>query len=188
MAVAVPIEQMIEWLRQLDEDDVGYLALWRNLVASIGCSVLVCHERDGEVGLMHGSPCDTQIRHRSRWMYFLIKDLDRIETRRDLLMRQLVQAGPRCDKRPRNTRAVTSAIRDFIVAGGRLLLTPKGHLEDSVVFRDFSDVRADQHNRAFAAYDEVRRRFQSDHQIKRAVRMLGTPTENGWIVLERKER
>lgn len=190
MNAAAPIEQMLSWLRQLDDDDVGYLELWRRLTASIGCSVLVCHERDGEVHLMHGSPCDAQVRHRTRWMCFLIRDLDRVEARRDLLMRQLVQKGPRCDKRRVDPRATTAAVRDFIKTGGRILLTPDGYLDAGAgVPRQFLHGIAEESAecvRASRTYFDVRQRLRSDSQIKRAVRMLGKPTDNGWIVLERK--
>lgn len=190
MHEAAPIEQMLGWLREFDDDDVGYLERWRELIASIGCSVLVCHERDGEVHLMQGSPSDAQDRHRSRWMCFLIRDLDRIETRRPLLMRQLVREGPRCDMRCVDPRATTKAVRDFLNTGGRILLTPEGHLDVGGgiprLFTHGTPEEAAECVRAGQAYSNVRKRLRSDVQIKRAVRMLGKRTDNGWIVLERK--
>lgn len=190
MHAAAPIEQMLAWLREFDDDDVGYLERWRELIASIGCSVLVCHERDGEVHLMQGSPTDAQYRHRSRWMCFLIRDLDRIETRRALLMRQLVQEGPRCDMRRVDPRATTKAIRDFLDTEGRILLTPEGYLDvgGGIPRRLIHGTpeEAAECMRAGRAYFDVRKRLRSDAQIKRAVRMLGRRTNNGWIVLERK--
>lgn len=188
MQAAAPIGQMLDWLRQLDDDDVGYVALWRNLVSSIGCSILVSYERDGEQGLMVGTPCDAQTRHRSRWMYFLLEDLDRIESRRDLLTSQIIRAGYKCDKRQRNPRQTTRALRDFVRTGGRILITPEGHLEEGAgvpaAMLTGTEAEAAECARASRAYFDVRARFNADRQIKRAVRMLGTPTPNGWIVLE----
>lgn len=190
MNEAAPIEQMPGWLREHDDDDVRYLTQWRYLIASIGCSVLVSHERDGEIHLMHGSPCDAQTRHRTRLMCFLIRDLDRVETRRDLLMRQLVQKGPRCDARRIDPRATTAAVRNFIKTGGRILLTPDGYLDEGDgVPQQFLNGTAEEgaeYMRAGRAYLDVRKRLRSEAQITRAVRMLGKRTENGWIILERK--
>lgn len=185
MRAAMPVDQMLRQLSERDDDDVGYLELWRLFVTSIGCSVSITFERDGDVGLSYGAPCDSQTRHRSRWMHFLFEDLDRVETRRICLMRQLNRNGPRCDKRRTDPRATTIAMRAFIRAGGRILITPDGQIEDkSPVMRDVRDVTAEQRDRALHEYFDVRTRLRSDAQIKRAARLLGTATENGWLVLE----
>lgn len=188
MRAVAPIEQMLDWLRECDPvDDVAYLMLWQALVRSIGMSVLICYERDGEEGLMVGGPCDAQARHRNRWMHFLLADLELVETRRELLMKQLRRSGPSCDRRLRDPGATTQAVRTFLAAGGRLLIDPEGHLEEAGDFPMRGEVGR-QSQSALTNYFAVRRRFRSDPQIKRAVRMLGTRTDNGWIVLERKER
>jgi hypothetical protein len=190
MRAAAPIEQMIDWLGECDQgDDTAYVTLWRALVRSIGVSVLICYERDGDQGLMFGGPCDAQMRHRNRWMHFLLADLDQVDTRRELLMRQLRLSGPSCDKRQRNPRATTQAMREFLAAGGRLLISPQGQLEEggTCIMRDVSTVDAVQREEALSGYFQMRRRFRSDAQIKRAVRMLGTRTDNGWLVLEAGE-
>lgn len=188
MQAVVPIEQMLEWLRALNDDDVGYVTLWRNLVTSTGCSVLVSYERDGEQGLRVVIPCDAQIRHRSRWMHFLLEDLDRVESRRDVLTKQLLRERLKWDERPTDPAAVTLAIRDFLRTGGRILLTPDGQLEIGgevpQAMLSGAPAELDACRRATRAYLDVRTRLNSDRQIKRAVRMLGSRTANGWIVLE----
>lgn len=74
-----------------DEDDVGYVELFRQFVAEISVSLFVRIDRDGQRELMIGSPVDIQVRHRSRWMYFLLSDLELVETRRQALMHALLR-------------------------------------------------------------------------------------------------
>jgi hypothetical protein len=78
MATVMPIDQMLDVLRQLDDDDVGYVALWLRLVETVGCKVLLEYDQAGERGFRQWTPCDPQIRHRSRFMFLLFEDLNRI--------------------------------------------------------------------------------------------------------------
>lgn len=189
MRRAVPIEQMIEWLQALDEDAVSYLALWRNLLSSIGNSVSLSIDRDGERHLMVGGPVDEQIRHRSRWQHFLFKHMDADGgERRELLLRTLEDEGHYSDNRPADPRATTRALRAFLGSRGRILIDPQGKLtESNGVPAEFIEGSAGSWAQFLDAnhqYFTARRRWRSDRQIKRAVSMLGKRTENGWLVLE----
>lgn len=183
MRDATPIEEMLDALHRLDDDDVGYVSLYRFLLTSIGCPVSLCYERNGEQSIKLWMPMDTQTRHRTRWAHFLLVDLERGEGRRDELLRQLREAGPKIDMRPTDRRKTTAVLRDFIRAGGRVLLNPRGMLEDHCVMRTLADT-AQQRDDALRRYLDLRRRYNTDRQIKRAVRLLGAQTENGWRVLE----
>lgn len=184
---AMPIDQMIDCLKVLDDDDVDYVALWLRFARSIG-DVFVMIERDGEHSLMMGGACDAQIRHRSRWQHFLTEDLDRLEARRELLITTLIDQGRYSDQRPADPRGTTKAVRDFLRTGGRILIDPQGKLTEGGgvprAYLDGDDAERAEVIRASRAYFGIRRRMRADLQIIRAVRMLGTPTENGWIVLE----
>lgn len=83
---AAPLGQMLEWLAALHDDTAGYLKLFRGLLASAGLSVgLSLKDRD-DPHLLVGSPCDAQVRHRSRVSHFLFRDLDRDPARRAALI------------------------------------------------------------------------------------------------------
>lgn len=185
---AMPVDQMLELLSVLDDDHGAYVSLWLRFVWSIGCSVLVDIGRDGSRGLMYGGPCDGQHRHRNRWMHFLLGDLDRVECRRALLADHVEKLGFLMDRRPRNPRETTRAMRDFILNGGRLMLTPAGRVSigggvpDQLSADD--DAEAESCLRAGRAFLDVRRRFRADPQIARAIRMLGARTSNGFTILE----
>jgi hypothetical protein len=185
---AMPIADMLIDLARFADDEVGYAKRWRELVASIGVSVTVSIERDNTRSLMIGSPCDAHTRHRSRWMHFLIEDLRKDEQRRRLLVRGLIEDRLYIDHRRPDPRATTRAIRDYVRTGGRILIDPNGHLKEGVGLpRAFNDGTNDDVVaivRATKAYSKVRSRWRSERQIKRAVRMLGKPTGNGWLVLE----
>ena len=100
----------------------------------------------------------------------------------------LKREGRFTDNRPANPRKTTAAIRDFLKNEGRILIDPQGHLtEGGGIPRPFVDGGREEMaacRQAFGAYFDTRRRWRSDRQIKRAVRMLGERTDNGWIVLE----
>jgi hypothetical protein len=121
-------------------------------------------------------------------MHFLVRDLDDAEARRPLLVKVLKREGGYWDERPKNRRAVTVAMRDFLRADGRLLVTPDGRVEEGggmprPLYKGTTEEAAACLN-ANRAYFDTRRRYQSDAQIKRAVQMLGHKTANGWWVLE----
>jgi hypothetical protein len=79
-------------------------------------------------------------------------------------------------------------VRDFLVNGGRILVTPDGKLmEGGGIPQPFllgTDQERDECIRASRAYFAARRRWRSTGQIKRAARMLGDRTPTGWLVLE----
>jgi hypothetical protein len=185
---AMPVADMLIDLARFEDDEVGYSERWRELVASIGVSVTVSIERDNTRSLMIGSPCDAHTRHRSRWMHFLMEDLRKDEQRRRLVVRGLIEDRLYIDHRRPNPRATTRAIRDYFRTGGRILIDPNGHLREgvglpkAVIYGANAD--GDAIVRATKAYSKVRSRWRSERQIKRAVRMLGKPTANGWLVLE----
>lgn len=83
--------------------------------------------------------------------------------------------------------ATTKAVRDFIRAGGRILITPDGELtEGGGLPRGFthgSVAEADEYLRAGRAYLVARATRGGDARIMRAVRRLGRRTENGWLAL-----
>lgn len=89
----------------------------------------------------------------------------------------------------RKHHATTStAIRDFIRAGGRILMTPSGELTEGAgvpwPFISGSDEQVSECLRAGRAYFSHRKRPGVDRRISRAVRILGRRTANGWTVLE----
>ena len=143
---------------------------------------------EGEEELGLGTPSDAQVRHRSRWLHFLSEDLNSVPERRDLLISSLIAAGSYADNRPADVRATTRAIRDFIRTQGRILIDPEGNLTEGGgmprLFTHGSEAEAAECVRASRFYFAVRRRWRSERHIKRAVRMLGTRTSNGWLVLE----
>lgn len=183
-----PIDAMPESLRKYDDDDVGYVELWRRHAASAGLGLSFHYTRDGERHLWIGSACDAQIRHRSRWLHFLIRDLDKVADRRRILMKALRRDRLCLDERPVDPRATTIAIRDFLLNDGRILITPEGDItEGGGVPRSFLNGNEDEAAecmRASRAYFSMRKHLRSDRQIKRVVRILGRKTDNGWWVLE----
>lgn len=187
MRCVMPIEMMLGALHQTS-DAVAYLALWRTFVKSVGGWVGLTISREGDEELSLGRPCDAQIRHRSRWLHFLSDDLNSDPDRRDLLISTLIAAGRYADNRPADIRATTRAIRDFIRTQGRILIDPDGKLTEGGgmpwLFTHGSEAEAAECVRASRCYFAVRRRWRSERHIKRAVRMLGTRTDNGWLVLE----
>ncbi|UUY00772.1 hypothetical protein [Sphingomonas sp. J315] len=190
MRHAPSIPNMLDELEHFvrDEDVVGYTERFRALLDTIGVNVSVAIERDGTECLMVGSRCDSQIRHRSRWIHFLFEHFDRDEQRRSYLIRQLRREGWFTDDRPSNPRQTTAAIRDFLKFEGRILLDPQGHLgEGGGIPRAMLEGNADEVaacRQACRAYFDIRRRWSADRQIERVVRMLGRQIDNGWIVLE----
>ena len=188
MREVTPIDVMLADLGAFDEDDFGYVETWRRHLASIGNSVSAHYERDGSLHLMAGGPVDAQTRHRSRWQHFLIEDLDRLPGRRELLLATLEREGHYADNRPSDLAATTLAIRSFLLTGGRLLINPEGRLEEGAEvgrrWTNGTDADREAIQVANRAYFAARRRWRADRQIKRAVRMLGTRTANGWVVLE----
>jgi len=187
MRTALPIEMMLGALHQI-KDTASYLAIWSAMVKSVGGWVGLTIGRDGEEQIGIGRPCDAQIRHRSRWLHYLTEDLNSDPERRELLVTNLIAEGRYADNRPADPRSTTSAVRDFIRSGGRILIEPDGKLGEGgglpSAFAHGTDEEAAECLRAAKAYFAVRRRWRSDRHIKRAVRMLGSITPNGWQVLE----
>jgi hypothetical protein len=189
MAQAMPIEMMLGLLRQLKANVPAYLALWLRLVKSVGgyVSLTVTREGDENIGIVR--PCDAQIRHRSRWLHYLEDDLFSDPDRHELLVTLLMEKGHFADNRPAKPRAVTAAVRDYLLTDGRILIDPAGNLtEGGEIPKSYAfgtDAEAAECARATRAYHAIRKRWRSDAQIKRAVRMLGRRTDNGWLVLQR---
>ncbi|NNG59804.1 hypothetical protein [Sphingomonas paucimobilis] len=187
MRCVMPIEMMLGALHRTS-DAAGYLTFWRTFVKSVGGWVGLTISRDGEEELGFGTPCDAQTRHRSRWLHFLSEDLNRDPDRRDLLISSLIASGHYADNRPADVRATTRAIREFLRTQGRILIDPDGNLTEGGgaprLFTHGSDTEAAECIRASRFYFAVRRRWRSERHIKRAVRMLGSRTNNGWLVLE----
>ena len=187
-----PIDAMLESLREYDDDDVGYVELWRRHAASAGLGLSLHYARDGERHLWIGSACDAQMRHRSRWLHFLVQDLDQVEDRRRILMEALRRDRLCLDERPVDPRATTIAVRDFLLNDGRILITPEGDVtEGGGVPRPFlngTEDEAAECMRAGRAYFSMRKHLRSDRQIKRIVKTLGRKTDNGWWVLEARSR
>lgn len=173
-----------------DEDVVGYVERFREQLDAIGADVSVAIEQDGTECLMVGNRCDSQVRHRARWIHFLFEHLDRDAERRRYLVRQLRREGRFVDDRPSDSRRTTQTIRDFLRYGGRILLDPRGCLmEGGGIPRPMLEPNsAAACERACRAYFDMRRRWRAAPQIARAVGMLGERTDNGWIVLEARTR
>lgn len=190
MRFAMPIDAMLADLRPFteDQDEVGYIERWRSHLQAIGGSVLLHYDRDGERDLTFGLPCDPQVRHRSRWAFYLFADLEAQPSRRDVLMHMLKRDGLFWDERRTDAAAVTRAMREFIRTGGRILITPEGELTEGGgaprVLTHGTSTEVDDVVHANRNYFDVRRRLRADGQIKRAARMLGRRTAHGWIVLE----
>lgn len=191
MRTVTPIEVMLAGLAHADNgtglvvDHDLFVERFRSYVREIGCSLLAHFTRDGDLMLNLGTPCDAQIRHRNRWMYYLVGRLEARDGRRNLLLRRLVGEGLVWDERPADPRRTTRTIRTFLGAGGRILISPAGHLEENGCPAAFSlvDPRADAVFTAASEYLDMRRRLRADRQIRRVVRALGRPV-NGWMVLE----
>ncbi|MHA0333694.1 hypothetical protein [Sphingomonas aquatilis] len=185
MREAIPIETMLAQLAHVADDDAAFVEQFRAYIRSIGCILLAHFDRDGELHINVSTPADPQSRHRRRWTHFLFDRLDAVDSRRALLLRQLIAERSCWDERPARPRDTTLAIRDFLKAGGRILLSPYGRLEEGGCDAAMSlvDPRADACAAAAFRYIEVRRRFRADRQIRRAVRLIGR-AENGWRVLE----
>lgn len=190
MKAVMPIDQMLDILHQAP--DAGtYVKLWLGMVKSFGGWVSLTITRDGQEQLGIGLPCDAQLRHRNRWHHFLSNDLDADPERRELLIMRLIEEGRYADNRPSEPRAVTGAVRNYLRAGGRILIEPDGTLSEGgglpLAFTHGSDEAAAECIRATRAYYAVRRRWRSEQQIKRAVQMLGSRTSHGWQVLEARQ-
>lgn len=188
MRAVMPIEEMLADLREFEDDLVGYVIRWREHLTSVGGSVLLHYARDGEKGLTLGMPCDPQVRHRSRWAHFLFEDLDADDERRPVLMMILQRERLFWDERPIDAGATTRAMRDFIRTGGRIMVTPEGHVTEGggaprALTHGTPEERAEV-TRAGRAYFDARHRLRTDRQIKRAARLFGRRTDNGWVVLE----
>lgn len=185
MRKVTPLEQMLAELAHVSDDDGAFVQRLVDFVTEIGCSLVAHYARDGEMGFTYHSPVDAQIRHRSRWMHFLVGRLDAVETRREHLFRFLVDRRAVWDERPVDPRETTAALRGFLQAGGRILIHPAGRLEEGGCHEAFSLTNPDADTIAEAArrYFAMRFRFRADRQIRRAVRMLGQSVA-GWQVLE----
>lgn len=187
MALATPILTMLADLAALRDDVVGYVERWRHYLTTVGGYASLSIDAWGERHLEVGMPCDSQVRHRSRWLHFLSEDLRVDPEQRNWLLKVLLDEGRFLDHRPANARETTAAIRDFLRAEGRILVDPAGKLTTGAgVPRKYthgSDEDAAEVVRASRAYFQVRNRYRSEPQIRRAVRMLGHQ-QNGWMVLE----
>lgn len=192
LRTVVPVEEMLLRLREFDDDPVGYVDLWRSVTADAGLGISLMIDRQGERHLMMGGACNGQMRRRNRYQHFLAEDLNADDgQRREALVRALMGEGRYADNRPANPRATTLAIRGYLRTGGRILINPDGRLLEGWgiphCYVDGTDEERADCVTAVRGYNEVRRRPRSERQIKRAVRMLGNRTENGWLVLERKD-
>lgn len=186
MRAAVPIETMLARLAHVADDEVVFVDQFRSFISSIGCTLMVHYDVNGGLFINLGCPADPQIRHRNRWAHFLFDRLDAVDGRRETLERVLIAERRVWDERPVRPGETTVAIRGFLRAGGRILISPTGRLEENGCAKALSltDASADEHAAAAHRYFDVRRRQRGARQIRRAVKMLGSNTSNGWIVLE----
>lgn len=187
MSGAAPIADMLAHLATFATDELGYALLWIELTASIGCDLQVHVDRDGARHLRVGVRDDAQIRHRWRWVHFLIRDLDGAPERRAVLLFLLTKQGAVADERPTKPRETTQAVRGFISGGGRIMLTPDGQIvcgADNALLLAPGVPGREHRTSAFREFAEVRRRYRADGQIARVVKTLGRATTNGWRVLE----
>jgi hypothetical protein len=184
---ALPITVMLDNLAKLADDVVGYLELSRRYAASAGCEVSLTYERNGDRCLRYTLPCDGQARHRNRYMHFLSEDLHADDERYETLASVLHDEGRYSDIRPADPRGTTAAIRAFLRVRGRIMISPSGRLMEGgelpALMLSGTDEQVAECKQATRAYYEARRRWSSEPQIIRAVRMLGQRTDNGWIVL-----
>ena len=189
LSLVQPVEAMIRDLGQRDSLD-DYVDCFEEHLESAGIDASVMIDREGVKFLCPGTPADAQMRHRSRYIHFLFEALDLKAGAGDELGRRLIARGRCADNRPVTPHAVTTAVRDFIRSDGRILVTPAGRLtEGGEVPRSFlsgTDAEAAECIRASRAYFDLNLRARAREQIKRAVRMLGKSTSNGWMVLEGK--
>jgi len=187
MRAVKPIADMLSELEEFELDEVCYIDLLLRFLKAIGCDVSANYARNGSLKLCSSMMCDAQMRHRSRWVHFLFRDMDRDPARREFLKDFLVQKGRSTDYRPANPAQTTRAVRNFLKAGMRIMIDPNGQLvEGGNVFRrheDVSDEKYAQRQQWVRVYFDTRRRWRTNDHLKRAVTMLGTPTSNGWIVL-----
>lgn len=190
---AMPITDMLSALSM--SASVGlpaYIRLWRYFVHTVGGSVGSMRTRDGEESLLIGSCVDAQLRHRSRWLHFLTEDLFAREGARELLEADIRRQPYFVDERPRDPRAVTSALRALLTVGGRVMLDPEGTIEEGFsaeAGHRLCVTAAEADSAALYAasrtYFLIRATLNCDAQIRRAIRMLGTHHDNGWSSLRR---
>ena len=82
----------------------------------------------------------------------------------------------------------SSVIRNFLAAGGRILIAPNGQAETSIdgaaiLGGDIPAELAVKRHRACAAFLRRYREDEGNRLAIRAARMLGSRTANGWQVL-----
>jgi hypothetical protein len=96
------------------------------------------------------------------------------------------------DQSTSTSRRISAAVRDFIRAGGRILVTPTGELTEGGgvprAFANGSEAEAEECVRACRAYFDVHDLPGADQRISRAVHMLGRRTDNGWLVLDARRK
>lgn len=187
MQQAPSIEEMLIELTALDDCELDYLAHWLHLMKSVGGWVNVNIEKDSTRHLSVGMPCDGQTRHRSRWTYFLAKDLRRLEERESALMELLIAFGRFHDQRPAGIRETMDTLRAFLAAGFRVFITPKGEIEESGSMpREWAEAdrpRQIEIESAGRAFLKMHHRPRARKYIRRAIRMLGERRDSGFIVL-----
>ena len=188
LRLVTPIADMLSALAEHRDNADAYVDQFRAFLSEAGIDVSLLIERDGTECLMVGGRSDRQMRHRSRWGHFLFEHLDQQVACREELCRQLWREGRCADNRHVTFTQTTTAVRDFLRIGGRILVTPDGRLTEGgglpQAFINGSQEEQDECRRAGRAYFDLHLRSRAREQIKRAVRMLGRRTDNGWMVLE----
>ena len=105
----IPVEMVLADLAGI-EPCSDYVSRFRQWADQTGIYLATMIDRDGQEYLMPGIPCDSQMRHRGRYLHYLFTDLDRRPDARDELGRQLIDEGHCADNRPSLGQRVGTAV------------------------------------------------------------------------------
>lgn len=158
-----------------------------------GASVLWMNDDDADHPgrAMSGFHTDQLADERRRRWEALADHHEGVEGFDDEIRRQLVRLGRFADNRKTSLLGIKAVIRAFLATGGRLLIAPESARNP----REPVEVSPDANRFAKGDWSEadavstramfrLARRWRAQPKIERLVRSLGTPTGNGWIVLE----
>jgi hypothetical protein len=144
-----------------------------------------------DVGTRLNVGCALDGLERNVWCQALVKHFKRNERHRQAITDHLVQSGRYFDLREVSTRDLFDAMRDFLRHGGRVMINPKGQVKSKFDLgklypRDGGSDPAPELVEAVLRFTRLERRWDGRGRLKRAVRVLGEATPNGWVVLEQE--
>lgn len=190
------IEQQITYLDRVAQDAFDdYGLAWVSCVWEIGGSVMAGFDADATDYITLGARCDGQEQETSAYLDALRQHQLGIDGARGQIFTFIRKYHGHLfvDERPEAAAETTIAIRAFLTAGFRLFLDTKGRVQTGgsmpkAWWHGDRDRQIEIAN-AGRAFDQLRRRWNADRHISRAIRMLGALHDgSGCVVLEREER